>query len=146
MNKIVPFAFIVSIAISLLIGYNLGLLTSPYRISSVASIKTIGVKVYWNQNGTQPISFIDWGILEPNSSVTFTVYVKSSSNVPTNLTIFTQNWNPANASAYISLTADPNNIVIETSQIIAVNLTLTVASDIEGITNFAFDIIFNGTG
>jgi len=146
MNRKIAFAFIVSIAVSLLIGYNLASLSNTYKMQSVASIKTINVKVYWNQNCTQPATLIDWGILEPSSSKTFTVYVKSSSNVPMTLLIYTENWLPVNASDYMTFTAEPNNVIIEASEIIAVNLTLTIASDIEGITNFSFDITFNGIG
>lgn len=146
MNKLELAIVSVIVAMTLLIGFNLALLSQPYRISNLATIKAVGVQVFRDRNATDLITFINWGFLEPNSSTTFTVYAKSTSNVPSTLTIYTQNWNPANASDYMSLTADPNNFLIQPSEIAQVNLTLTVASDVQGITAFSFDICFIGMG
>ena len=130
----------------LLAGYSLATLTTQYKMSNIASIKTIGVNVYRDQNCTDLITQLDWGLLEPATSKTFKVYVKSLSNTPLTLTIFSSNWQPTNCTDYMTLTAEPNNFTLQPSQVAEVNLTLTVASDIQGITNFAFDITFKGVG
>ena len=129
-----------------LTGYLIGSLITQTKITNTATIKTIGVNVYWDVHRTQPITFIDWGILEPATNKTILIYVKSQSNTPITLTIYTENWKPQNASDYITLTAEPNNSTLQPSEIAQVNLTLTVASNIQGITTFAFDIFLEGTG
>lgn len=130
----------------LLAGYSLATLTTQHKLTNTASIKTIGVNVYRDQNCTDLITHLDWGLLEPATSKTFKVYVKSLSNTPLTLTIFSSNWKPTNCTDYMTLTAEPNNFTLQPSQVAEVNLTLTVASDIQGITNFAFDITFKGVG
>lgn len=139
-------SFSITFIVALLIGYALGTLISQYTITNTSAIKTIDVGVFSDQNCTQPITDINWGILEPNTSKTIMVYVKSSSNVHITLTVYTENWNPINCINYITLTANPNNILIEPSQVIQLSLTLNVASNIHGIKDFSFLIIFNGSG
>lgn len=145
-NKRYYLSFIVVLALGFIIGVSLGLLIAQVKIYNVASLKTIGVQVFWNQNQTEPVSQINWGTLEPDTSKTITVYVRSIGNTPITLTIYTEKWKPSNCIEYITLTATPNNIVIEPSEVREVSLTLNVASDIQGITTFSFDIVFNGSG
>lgn len=138
--------FIVSSVICLLIGYSMGIITTQYRVTNVASIKTIGVNVYKDQNCTEFMTVLDWGMLEPSSSKTFKVYVKSISNTFLTLNVFSANWQPTNCTDYMIFVAEPNNFTMQPLEMIEVNLTLTIAFDIHGITNFAFDIMFEGIG
>ncbi len=37
------------------------------RIINYGQIKTMGIKVFWDKNCTNPATMIDWGTIEPNS-------------------------------------------------------------------------------
>ena len=139
-------AFSITFIVALLIGYTLGTLTTQRKISNIGSIKAIGVDVFSDLNCTEPILQIKWGILEPNTSKTIATFVKNSGNSPVTLIVYAQNWLPVNCTDYMTLTASPNNALIQPSQVIEVNLTLSVASDVHGIIDFSFDIVFNGSG
>ena len=145
-SKTTAIGFYVLLILTFLTGYLIGSLVTQTRITNIATIKTINVEVYWDVHRTQPITFIDWGSLEPATSKTILIYVYSYSNTPITLTIYTENWKPTNCTDYMTLTAEPNNTTLQPSQIAEVNLTLTVAPNIQGITTFAFDIILKGSG
>ena len=79
--------FTVAIATLMLVLYTLALSavaqlnsswTKSRTISNMGYVKAIGVGVYWDQNCTNAVSAIDWGILEPGSTknVRFTFEMK----------------------------------------------------------------------
>ena len=123
-----------------------GLLTSTTTIGSHGSVKAIGVRVYWDSSCTNEVSSIDWGVIEPGSYTNVTVYVKNTGNSDATLTLSTENWSPSNASNYMTLTWNYDGQSIEPNDVIQVELTLAVASNITGITDFSFDIVIIGSG
>ena len=139
----------VLVATLLLVVYALALsmaspVMSPVQfnktISNTGSITAIGVGIYWNQEGTNRVTSIDWGTLEPDSNKNFTVYIKNEENSAVTLSLYTSNWNPSNTSDYVSLTWDYGGQFINAEEIVQVTLMLSVSADIEGITTFSFDI------
>ena len=94
------------------------------------------------------VASIDWGILEPNTTATKTVYSKSLSNVAVTLHVYADNWNPPQCEQYMALTAYPNNVAVQPDEVVQVSLTLSVAQNVTGtgITTFSFDIVFLGSG
>jgi hypothetical protein len=143
MSKAFIFPFFLIFVTGVLIGYSLTTLVQ-YRITNVSAIKTLSISVFWDQNKVNPVLEIDWGILDPNSSKTFIVYVESTSNVPLTAFVYAEKWQPLNAADFISFEASPNDFTLQPGQVVQVGLTLKVAYDIEGITAFSFDIMFNG--
>ena len=123
-----------------------GLLTATRTIGSHGSIKAIGVSVYWDSSCTNEVSSVDWGMVEPGSSTSVTVYIKNTGNSPVTLTLDTENWNPSSASNYMSLSWDYNGQSIDAGGVVQVELTLTVYSNVTGITDFSFDIVITGSG
>jgi len=119
---------------------------SQFRISSVASVKTVGVTVWQDINITTQVTLIDWGVITPNENTTFTCYIKSEANVPSTLFLSTENWQPTNATTWINLSWNLEGAPIDVGEVLQANLTLTVSPDIENVTNFSFDIIINGSG
>lgn len=119
--------------------------TTQQKISNTGTIKAIGVKVYSDPNCTQKITQISWGEMEPATSKNVTVYVKSVSTTPITLTVYTENWSPQNCIDYMNLTSIQNNITMQPSEVISTTLTLAISPDIEGIIDFSFDIVFNGS-
>jgi len=109
-------------------------------ISNTGSIKAIGVGVYWDQACTNPVSSINWGVLEPGSNVSRTVYIRNEGNTAARLAMTASNWSPPNASSYIALSWDYGGQTLNVSEVIQVTLTLSVSANIAGITSFSFDI------
>jgi hypothetical protein len=58
----------------------------------------------------------------------------------------TSNWNPPNAADYISLSWNYGGQTIGANQVLAVTLSLSISSNIQGITTFSFDIVVVGSG
>jgi len=108
-------------------------------------MKTIGVKAYLDSGGSQEVSSINWGTLEPGSTKNFTLYIKNEGNVNITLSLSTENWSPSSASNYMSLSWSYNGAVIKPGQIVQVTLSLQVSSSISGVTNFSFDIVITAT-
>jgi hypothetical protein len=123
-----------------------GLLTSVTRVPSVGTVKAIGVGVYWDENCTSWVTEIDWGFIEPGGLVNVTIFLKNKGNVPIALSINTENWNPLEASEYITLGWDYAGQTVDPGGVLKATLTLAVTSNITGITSFSFDIIIVGTG
>lgn len=116
------------------------------RIPSIATLKTVGVGVYEDPACTVSVIQIDWGILEPGDTATFDAYIKNLSNIPITLTVRTEDWSPANASSFISLSWDYDGTEIPVDNSIPVTLTLKVDAATAGIESFSFTIVIVGSG
>lgn len=122
-----------------------GALVASRTISNVGRLKAVGVGVYWDGSCTNPVSSIDWGILDPGGTKSVTVYIKNEGNVQLKLSMATSNWNPSSASSYITLSWDRENHLLPASSVVSAVLTLSVSSSISGIASFSFDITIIGT-
>jgi hypothetical protein len=114
-------------------------------ISNVGSLKAIGVGVYWDAALTNEVSSIDWGVLEPGLSSNKTVYILNDGESSISLTLSTSNWNPSNASQFITLNWDYDGESIAPSENVKVTFELAISANISGITNFSFDIVIIGS-
>jgi hypothetical protein len=115
-------------------------------LSSVGTVKALGVGVYWDSGCSQTVSSIDWGSAEPGAVKNVTVYIRNEGNAPITLSLQTANWNPADATDYISLSWNYGGQTIDPNQVLAVTLSLSISSNIQGITSFSFDIVVVGSG
>lgn len=116
------------------------------KIPSTGTIKTIGCAVYWDQALTQNVTHLDWGILEPGQETSRSLWILNTGNAPANLTLATMDWNPPNASNYISLYWNYSNQTIVAKTAINVTFILAVSPIIFGIEHFSFDIIIIASG
>ena len=132
---------IILVMAGITVGY--AILQYIYRINSTGTLQTIGCQVI-DDNGTL-LTSIDWGSLEPNSTVDFHCFVINNGSVPITLNLTTENWNPVNASNYITLTWDYLGDTINPSESHPIILTLTVSPEISGISDFSFDIVITAT-
>jgi hypothetical protein len=137
-----------AIAISLLVGSIMTYAVMQYsrKISNTATLKVVGIGVFKDVNFTVPVTSIDWGMLEPGQTKNCTLYLRSTSNVPITLSMYVANWNPTNASAFLSLTWDYKGQVIAPSTSIPATFSLAVNASISGISTFSFDIWIVGSG
>jgi len=120
-----------------------GFMQSSVRIVGRGTVKAVGVGVFWDSNCTNPVSFIDWGMVEPGSMNNVTVYVRNEGNVVANISMATENWNPSNASDYLALSWNYDGRQLNPLEVVQVTLTLAVSSSVQGIESFSFDIIIS---
>jgi len=114
--------------------------TSILNISAVETIDGIGV--YWDENCSLRVDFIDWGVLSLGEVREVVVYVRNEGNESCILVLTSRNWNPEDASRYLDLSWSRNNSKIGAGQIVKITQSLHVSPLIRGISSFSFDIIF----
>jgi hypothetical protein len=139
-----PLAVLLSIVALIVLAS--GLTQSSVRIVGRGTVKAVGVGVFWDSNCTDPVSFIDWGMVEPGSMNNVTVYVRNAGNVAAQISLATENWSPSNASDYLALSWNYDGRQLNPLEVVKVTLTLTVSSSVQGITSFSFDIIISASG
>lgn len=122
-----------------------GMLTSTVQIQNAGTVKAVGVGVYWDSDCTNETGSISWGMLDPGSNKSYTVYIRNEGNTAESLSLNTEDWDPTNAQDYITLSWNYNGTILSPDQVIEVDLTLSVSSSIEGIENFSFTIVIIGT-
>ena len=117
-----------------------------YNITSrgMIHIVTLGVEAFWDENCTNPVTDVDWGILEPSDAGTVSFYLKNTGNTPVILSMTTQDWTPSTSQQYLSLAWDAENATITEGAILGVKMTLSVSPDISGTTDFEFTIVITG--
>lgn len=123
-----------------------GILTSSKTISSSGTVKAINVGVYWDSACTNATSTINWGSIEPNTTVTTTVYVKNTGNTQMTLNMTYSGWSPSNAASYMTLSWNQEGVVVAPNAVVTAVLTLQVSSSITGISSFSFNVAITGTG
>jgi len=142
--------YMLPVLILLLLGVALptllGVMHSITSIPTSGTVKAINVGVYNNSGCTTPLTFIQWGVLEPGASQNRTIYIKNTGNYSLTLSLNTTNWDPLSAASYITLTWNYSGQTLSSGQSIAVVLTIKVSAQITGISSYTFDIIIQGTG
>ncbi|MGB9693302.1 MAG: hypothetical protein ACPLYF_00495 [Fervidobacterium sp.] len=121
------------------VGIGYAILQYFYHIHSVGNIQTISVQIK-DDNGNI-LTSIDWGTLTPNSTKNFHVFAINNGTVPITLNLLTENWNPTNASNFISLSWDYLGDTINPGMQHPIIFTLTVNPDVSNISSFSFDIV-----
>ena len=145
-SKIITVAAFVLIA---LIMFAMGVIASRWyetRVHTTGRIKGVGVSIWADANATLGIETLYWGILEPGETKELSVYVRSEGNVPMNLAMRSELWEPVEAKDYITVLWDAEGSSIQPGEIRGVTFTLVVSSDITGIDAFSFDIIVIAEG
>jgi len=146
LKKIYPFVLVIStVALTILTMTTTGLLSVNQTISSTGSVTAINVGVYSDSACTNELTALDWGTISPGTSETITIYLKNTGNARITLSMTTTDWTPANAEGQIELTWDKENANLNPNQETAATLTLSVSENIDGITNFSFNVVITGT-
>jgi len=120
-------------------------LLMPSAFASRSPVKTVGVKIYWERLCVNEVSSIGWGVVEAGSSKKVTVYIKNTGDMTITLSLDTANWNPPDASSYITLGWDYDGQSIKRARVIQVSLILSLSRGVTGIRDFSFDVIITGT-
>jgi hypothetical protein len=105
---------------------------------------TADLRVYSDSACTQTKTSLDLGPISPGGSVAKTIYIKNMCNNNLTLSLRTTNWNPAAANGPITLTWNLEGKILPANEVLPATLTLSVLSNIEGITAFSFDVLISG--
>jgi hypothetical protein len=134
--------------------------TFNLQLPSSVTLKTIGLKAYWDSTLTNETTMVPWLHTYPGGSFNVTLYLQSASNVDTTLDLETTNWiflnshgaivsGPSNSTNYMNLTWDYHNTTLSPKQTLPVTLTLSIDNSnnllaflvTSQVTTFNFDII-----
>ncbi len=129
-----------------LIGPVMSAVQTDRTVSNVGAVKAVGVGVYWDQACTNMVTSIDWGTIEPGSTVNKACYIRNEGNSLSTLSLQTSNWSPSEAAGYMNLIWDYGGQSINPDGVVQVTFTLSVSSSIQNITSFSFDITISATG
>ena len=142
--------FLVSFISLILIGV-LGIagiifLSTDTRIHNHAFVKIIGIDVFEDSGLTKPLTSIEWGMLDPGENKTFDAFLFNPGNVPINLFMTTENWNPINCTSYISFSWDREGFVLQPEESVITTFLIEVDESVfgSGIKEFTFDITIRG--
>jgi hypothetical protein len=116
------------------------------RLPSYGNIKAIGIQVYGDSALSKPVESINWGTIEAGGVSIASVWLRNNGTSPVTLTLANQNFNPASAANYLTLSWTYTGQTLQSNGVIAVNLQLSVASNVKDITSFSFDIIITASG
>jgi len=122
-----------------------GLLTAVFPIGNTGVIASANLKVYWESGCTNEVTSVNWGTLSPGDVESVTLYVKNTGSVDLTLSKSTDDWSPASAETYLTLTWSYAGEQIEPNGVLSATLTLTVSESITGISSFSFNIYITGT-
>ncbi|MCW3980369.1 MAG: dockerin type I domain-containing protein [Candidatus Bathyarchaeota archaeon] len=109
------------------------------------AVESFYVGVYWDANGNNPVTFVDWGELSPGSTKSVGIYVRNEEFRPTcYVFLWTEDWIPDITSKYISLDWSYDGRKIAPNEIMSITLKLKVARNVLGVNNFSFNIVIFG--
>jgi len=109
-------------------------------VPSNGSVKGINVGLYQDQACTTQVESIQWGMVEPGATANQTIYMRNEGDTNTTLTMTLSNWNPTNSSNYIGIIWNYAGQTLDVNQVIPVTFTLNISENIQGVTDFSFDI------
>jgi hypothetical protein len=115
--------------------------TFSSSIRSYGTLKFVGVSVYWDKACTDQVTSIPWGSITPGAQIYNLFYVKNVGNTAGKLSMSCGNFTPTVAASYLALTWNCSGYVLPSNSVTCAKLTLTVQSDITGVTDFGFDIL-----
>lgn len=121
-------------------------LTDNNVTSNVSAVVPVGVGVYWDSGCTDAVEKIGWGVLSPDSISSVDIHVRNEEE-ETVLFLFlnTLSWNPPETSLFMTLSWNYDREEIVANDTLLLRLTLSVSSDITGITEFGFYITIFGS-
>lgn len=120
-------------------------LNNQINIYNFGNMKTIGLDAYHDSDCTLPLTEIDWGLIEIGQTYPYNAYLLNTGNSNATINMTTQNWNPQNASKFLTLTWDSQNKTLQPQKPLEVQFSLTVSNKTKDITTFSFDILLIAT-
>ena len=160
-NKIVVVGSFILMFLAFIGGFSvIGLLQTSERIGTSGIIvqpappppppspppePSIDIDVFCDIGCSEVMSEVEWGSLQPGSSIERTIFIRNSGEHAVMLTLTSDNWSPALASDYLTLSWDYDGGDIDAGQVVEVTLVLSISSSISGVNGFSFDIVLVGS-
>ena len=136
---------VIALTAALLTLTTIGALSTSQTIPLSGTITAINLGVFSDYSCTQPVTSLDFGGASPGSIVTQTVYVKNTGDLPETLTMVVDNWSPSGAGAYLTLSWNRQDTVLNVGIVTQATLTLTVEQDTGSLTTFSCDVTITGS-
>lgn len=102
------------------------------------------IRVYGDAQLTKEISGVSWGEIQVGDQSTVTLWIKNTGNIPLKISFSLNEWAPANAGEYLSISWNYDGAAIQPNAYAAVDLTLSVSPSTVGITTFSNSISITG--
>ena len=143
-KRLVVVIFVVCMAVC--VSYTaVASLSRSQSLNSYGNVVAVNLGVYQDSACTVNATSIDWGMLDPGSSVTRSVYVKNTGNVAVTLSLAVSSWSPSLAGSYLAVTWDRQGMVLSAGQVVQATFTLTVSANVTGFTDFSNVLVVSGT-
>jgi hypothetical protein len=141
-RNISKFLLLIIIPLIVLLPFTFGLLSAQSVTNSSGIVASVDLAVYQDADCSQVLETLDWGTICPGQNITNVVFVMNSGNVNMTIHLDTSNWNPSEASGYISLNWDPPpNNLLSPGLITPLQISLSVSDEIQIVQAFTFDIV-----
>lgn len=136
-------ALLTILVTTLIIITSLQTLLQPSGVlRNVSAVEPVNIGVYWSNECTEQVTFIDWETLFPGSSKNIEIFIRNENTSPICfLFVKTEHWNPPEASNSMKLSLIHTEEQISPNEIVQATLTLHVSDKIIGIEYFEFNII-----
>lgn len=121
-----------------------GALVAEIFFPSAGNVKTCKVELYLDPELTTKPTQINWGLIDPNSTTTKTLYIYNPSTVSLTLSFYVSDWQPSNAPQVLSVGWNLEGRTLAPNETKTVILTLTCAADTQNVTNFSNMLHFVG--
>jgi hypothetical protein len=119
--------------------------TYSKTVTSTGSVTAIGnIAIFSDSTAQTSLNSVTWGNIDPGSSVTTTLYVKNTGNVPMTYAIASAGWTPATYGQYLTISWSYQGQVVQAGNLQKVDLTLASANNAPG-GSFSVNIIVTGT-
>lgn len=113
------------------------------NVSAVETGSSLGA--YWDAGCSARVSSIDWGNMTPSQTKNITFYIRNEGLTTIFLSGIAKNWNSITAQGYIRFVFGSDDQRALASEVKKVTCSLTISPEITNITNFSFDVLFQGT-
>jgi hypothetical protein len=117
-----------------------------FEVGNVSAVETSSsLGAYWDAGCSEMVSSLDWGNMTPSQTKNITFYIRNEGLTTVFLSGIAKNWNSITAQGYIRFVFGSDDQRALASEVKKVTCSLTISPEITNITNFSFDVLFQGT-
>lgn len=127
----------------LIVGLAYGLSTF-LTITNRGVVKAVGISIYEDALCENSLMMIDWGMVNPDSTVTYDGWLRNEGNVAVTVNMFVENLIPLNATQFMVLTWNREGAMVGVNETVSCVFTLHIFSNVS-ITDFSFNIVLVGS-
>lgn len=128
------------------------LMVASWSIPADATVKTVNLQVYQDVGMQIELHSINWtlvapvGPMDPGASKTVTVWLYSIGNAEQSLSMTTGNYSPDTAEQYMTVSWNKEGQTLQPRTVTPALISLSVASNVQNVTDFSFEITLIASG